>query len=247
MEAVAHACLVFKQCVCVCRMTERLLHFKVVYDAAFEPAEIAQSLFGTAKCMVQIEKINSNTHYHVQGYTSVPEKDVRHMLTLISKKHQAVKLWNEGVKRWLDEHPKPDFGEKEWKEEMKKACGGCPRPCKKADDYDLTEKGFQYMMKEGRDPVFSQGFTREELDGLKKASDEHVDKLKNGLKEHLHAILDYPKTPERAFKKMRLDAYDYYKKEDKRPRPMFQKDVLWTMAHHPQHTDEWKEFIVERL
>jgi len=121
-----------------------------------------------------------------------------------------------------------------------------PRPVKK-HKRGVDEKGFQYICKEGSPPLYSQGFTNDELAALKSQSDEHVDHLKNGLKEYIFTI-NYPGDAATTHKKMRIDALEYYDKEDKRPRPAFQKDVLWTMYKHPDHTDKrWSEYIAERL
>lgn len=49
----------------------------------------------------------------------------------------------------------------------------------------VDQTGFQYMVKQEHCLVMATTFTKEELDGLKVKSDEHREKLKNGLKEHL--------------------------------------------------------------
>ncbi len=101
-------------------------------------------------------------------------------------------------------------------------------------------------MKEGVIPMYSKGFSMDELKELAAKSDAYVEHLKLGFAEHLHAKT-YDEEPNRAFKRMRLDGLEYYEKEEKRPRPMFQKDVLWAMYTHPRRTDEWKEFVSERI
>lgn len=119
------------------------------------------------------------------------------------------------------------------------------RPVKRARR-DIDEKGFQYLCKEDRPPLYSQGFTEEELQALRDASDAHVDELKHGLGDHL-ATFDYPADPQQALTKMRLDALEYYDGQDKRPGPRFQKDVLWIMYKHKQSSPAWKLFVSERI
>ncbi len=64
------------------------------------------------------------------------------------------------------------------------------RPVKKQQQFKTTERGFQkfqYLMKEGHDPLYSRGFTPAELEELKTQSEAHVHELKNGLQDFLHA------------------------------------------------------------
>ena len=110
----------------------------------------------------------------------------------------------------------------------------------------VDEVGFQYMCKEGGDPLYCQGFLEGEIASLKAKSDDMVDELKSGMKDHLHAKT-YDSVPTAARKRMRMDALEYYAEGAKRPRPTFQKDVLWVMYTHPQSTQEWKEFVAESI
>lgn len=146
-----------------------------------------------------------------------------------------------------------DLGEKKWEQEItsiaathwsKKIKPNCRplRQHKRGPD----EVGFQYMCKEGIDPLYSQGFEEGELASLKAKSDDYVEELKCGLKDHLHGKT-YPSDPAAARKRMRMDALEYYHEGAKRPRPTFQKDVLWEMYRHPQSTQEWKEFCAEYI
>lgn len=210
-----------------------LIHFKCTYDPIWAEKgyyeKFAVQLFGGNKCLVVAEKLSSNAHVHFQGYTSLSTQGVKDTIASISACHFVVKDWEESQKKRKEGDANP----------------GRPRPVK-AVKRTVDEKGFQYLCKEDRPPLYSQGFSQEEIVSLRKASDEHVDDLKNGLKEHLFKI-EYPATPERALKRMRIDALEYYEKDAKRPRPMFQKDVLWAMWNHPQRDDAWKEFVAERI
>jgi len=210
-------------------MSLKLIHWKCTYDQLWNYPQMAKTLFGSNKCLVVAEKMESNAHVHFQGYTSHSDRKLEDIKNDMSDWHFSVKSWEAEKKRAKE-------GDK---------IRGRPRPVKGCQK-EIDEKGFQYLCKENRPPLFSQGFTQEDLMALRKASDEHVQQLKTGLKEHLHAI-SYDKLPERALKRMRLDALEYYEKEDKRPRPSFQKDVLWTMWSHPQRDDAWKEFVSERI
>lgn len=213
-------------------MSVRLIHFKCNYDPKFNYEKIATSFFGDEQCLIVAEKLSTNAHVHFQGYTNKTDRQIEDSITALARGHFEVKHYNEELKRWND-------NEKKGKKPVR------PRPVKMVRK-EVDEKGFQYLCKEDRPPLFFRGFTPEQLSDLKKASDEHVEHLKSGLKDHLHSI-KYDSQPERAFKRMRLDALEYYEKEEKRPRPAFQKDVLWTMWSHPQRDDAWKEFVSEKI
>jgi len=110
----------------------------------------------------------------------------------------------------------------------------------------VDEIGFQYLCKEDRPPLYQQGFTEEELEALRHASQAHVEELKNGLGDYLQDQR-YPEDPARALTQMRLDALKYYDDGGRRPGPRFQKDVLWIMYKHPQSNETWKLFVSERI
>lgn len=194
--------------------------------------EMALDFFGDNKCMVVFEKATSNPHYHFQGECTLSENEFRVTREKWAKKHPIYINYIEQMRKWTE--------------------NGCPaalkpksvRPIKNAKECD--EKGFQYMSKEKKPPVFIHGFSEDEIVRMQQDSDEHVEHLKNGLKEFLHSNA-YDNEPVRAHKRMRLDALEYYEKEDKRPRPQFQKDVLWAMYTHPSRTDVWKEYVAERI
>jgi hypothetical protein len=120
-----------------------------------------------------------------------------------------------------------------------------PRPVKMAKR-NVDAQGFQYLMKEGKMPLYQRGFTVDDLKKLVEKSEAHVEELKEGLKEHLHKR-KYESEPSTAFDHMRDDALEYYEAEQKRPRPAFQKDVLWAMYLHPDRSDAWKRFVSQRI
>jgi len=62
------------------------------------------------------------------------------------------------------------------------------RPVKMVRTGLVNEIGFQYLMKEGHQPLHSIGFTPEELEELKAKSDLHVEELKMSLFNYLVAL-----------------------------------------------------------
>lgn len=210
-----------------------MVHFKCAYDPSWDYAKRAKSVFGENKCIVQLEKLGANAHVHFQGMTSLTERMMEDHLNALSNDHYAVVEFKKAYEKWLEVEDNP----------LKKPSR--PRPVKMARR-SVDDKGFQYLMKEGTMPMYQQHFTVEELNKLAQKSDEHVEELKNGMKEYLHGR-HYDPEPGRAFKRMRLDALEYYEETDKRPRPTFQKDVLWAMYQHPARDVAWKEFVAERI
>lgn len=126
-----------------------------------------------------------------------------------------------------------------------KKVNSASRPVKRAKR-TVDEIGFQYLCKEERPPLYSQGFTEDELQALRDASDQHVDELKHALSDYL-ADRVYDSDPLRAFDDMRMDALQYYIDTDRRIPPRFQKDVLGIMCRHRQATKEWKFFVASRI
>lgn len=223
---------VFKYGCYVCRML-RLVHFKCTHDQSWNYEEQAKKFFGVNKCMVQLEKIGANDHAHFQGYTTLSERMMKDRISEMSKGHYVNKSYQKELEAW------------EAAGSVDKLKPKCPRPIRMVRK-EVDEVGFQYLMKEGHLPVFYQGFTVEELNAMAVSSDEHVKSLKNGLKEHVHKR-KYSVDPVAARKRMRLDALEYYVEEKKRPRGVFQKDVLWCMYTHPDACDDWKEFVAENI
>jgi len=210
----------------------RLIHFKCTFDQNWSYENKARQFFGDNQCLVMSEKEGSNHHVHFQGYTTMLDSAVQRAIAGLSIDHYLTKLYADR----LDAYEASPVGDKPKK----------PRPVK-MHKRKVDEVGFQYICKEGKPPLFKQGFSDEDILELKRRSDVHVEELKTGLKEHLFAR-EYPAEPAQAFKRMREDSYDYYMEGDKRPRPQFQKDVLWAMAKHPFNVDQkWKDFICERL
>lgn len=119
------------------------------------------------------------------------------------------------------------------------------RPLKRAKR-EVDDVGYQYLSKEGKAPIYCQGFSAEDLEVLKGASDAHVDELKNGMPDHLNG-LSFSGDPAQVYSEMRWKALEYYAESDRRPGPRFQKDVLWVMYKHPGTCDGWKRFVADRI
>jgi hypothetical protein len=86
-------------------------------------------------------------------------------LASISAEHFEVNHWAEMKKKKKESDP--NFGR--------------PRPVRNAPR-SMEEKRFLYLCKEDRPPLYSQGFTEEELCKLHEASDEHFEEFEKGLK-----------------------------------------------------------------
>lgn len=207
-----------------------LVHFKCNYDPTWDYKLIASRFFSGRKCIVQAEKLSTNAHVHFQGYTDMSDRRYEEEITKLSTSHFEFKVYQERVAAWKEGDEKPKR----------------PRPVKRVKR-TVDEKGFQYLCKEGTEPLYYCGFSPEELRQMKTASDEHVDEMKSGLKERLHKRTYPQNPPSEARKRMRLDALADYAANDKRPRPTFQKDILWIMYTHPQSDDAWKEFVADSI
>jgi len=114
------------------------------------------------------------------------------------------------------------------------------------------EKGFQYLLKEGHDPLYVKGFTQEELDELKGKSDEHVEKLKTGLKNYLHERVRekstfYSYSPEAAWNELQFISRDYYTSIDKTPGRYHRYNLVDAMSTLPKVPKPWIIFAMNKL
>jgi len=115
------------------------------------------------------------------------------------------------------------------------------RPVKKSDK-EVTEMGFQYVMKTSAKPEYSQGFSAEDLQELKEKSDDHVHELKHGAKEHCHKR-KYSGTPEDVHIAIHSDSFDYNRETGRALRPQFGMDTINIMMHHPDATPAWIAYL----
>jgi len=197
-----------------------LAHVKVAWDPALNWAQIADGLFDGDKVLVQYEKFNSsNPHCHLQGLTTYSWRTFTNKTQQIAKDHQYCA-------------PDPVTGLRPKK-----------RPVKKQQQFKTTERGFQYLMKEGHDPLYSRGFTPAELEELKTQSEAHVHELKNGLQDFLHAK-KFPsvETSENIWMRMQLAACDYYRENGKQLGRHHRFNLINAMISHPDATAAWKVY-----
>lgn len=204
----------------------RLVTFKYNHDSQSDYKSIAVRLFEDNKCIVSaVEKgKNGDNHVHFIGYTSLPEGDYTTVYEAIKKEHP----WHTQVQS----DGTPRYSKAQLNQVMRKS------------SKEVTQLGFQYVMKTSAVPEYSQGFEEGELDDLKEASDEHVKKLKDGPKELVHAK-KYAGTAKEVFFKIRLDVSRYMKENNVPLRPQFKRNCLWIMFTHPDCTSEWEAFFVE--
>lgn len=201
--------------------------FKCNHSPSLKYKQWAQRLYGDNKCIVSpVEKGKSgHDHVHFIGYTDLSKRQYNKIKDELYEAHP----WHE-----------------ETNEEGKLRYPNCC-PIRAANKI-VNDKGFQYVMKTFTDKTpleYSQGFSEEELLALKAASDEHVEKMKNGMKEHIHGI-QYHGAPADILIKLAHDCGIYLRVEKVNSRPQFVTDVYNIMMSHPQATDEWATFIVDR-
>lgn len=116
---------------------------------------------------------------------------------------------------------------------------------------ECTETGFQYMMKEGHPPLFQKGFTEEEIEELKVASEEHVRKMKTNMQEwvkemeieghRFHNVDGF----KRLFNEVALEVDKQLEAEGKKPTRYTTKDVAQGLRLHPKVTDEFRMWLLE--
>jgi len=187
-----------------------LAHVKVAWDPNLDWPKIADGLFDGDKVLVQYEKFNSsNPHCHLQGYTTYSWRTFTNKTQAIAKIHQYCA-------------PDPVTGLRPKK-----------RPVKKQQQFKTTERGFQYLMKEGHQPLYSRGFTPYELEQLKLASEAHVNELKHGLQDHLHKVNLTAYSPEAAWAILQLQACDYYKQTGTKLGRHHRFNLINAMITHP--------------
>lgn len=201
-----------------------LAHVKVAWDPNLNWAQIADGLFDGPKVLVQYEKFNSsNPHCHLQGITTHAWRTFTNKTQAIAKIHQYCA-------------PDPVTGLRPKK-----------RPVKKQQQFKTTERGFQYLMKEGHDPLYCRGFTPAELDELKAASEAHVHELKNGLQEFLHTQ-KFPASyaDDQVWMCMQLKACDYYKETGTKLGRHHRFNLINAMITHPDATPAWKIYAASK-
>lgn len=194
-------------------------HSEIVYS------QWAKSIYGENKCIVSpVEKGKSgHNHVHFIGYCTLSLKEFQTKYEDFSMKHPQKFERNEDGKLRF------------------------PRiqPCRKSNK-EVNELGFQYVMKTSAEPVYSQGFTEDELKDLKSKSDEHADQLKSGMKEHCHKR-KYEGTPDEIYDEIAYDCVTYNGENGIAVRPQFKSDVNNVMNSHPDVNPLWRRYLSKRM
>lgn len=135
----------------------RLVHFKCKTDPGWDSKGIAESLFlPDQKILVVLEIGKRRNYMHFQGYTLDAPRTITNKLSELAKRHcfrDPTSLYYGGPK--------------------------C-RPMSQVCD-TVNIEGFQYTNKEpisAYNPIYSNGFTQEELQALQTASMERVEREK---------------------------------------------------------------------
>lgn len=207
----------------------RMETFKVNHSPNIDYRAWAKRLYGDNKMVVSAVEKGKEGHDHVHfiGYTSLSPTDFEYEYGEIKAEHP-----------WHDEKI-----ERDGKLEPRWTAGQLKHVMRRGLK-EVNELGFQYVMKTNAKPEYSQGFMEGELEGLKAASDEHVDKLKSGAKELVHGK-KYAGTPKEIFRRMQHDVLGYNRENNIPFRPQFRRNCLWIMATHPQCNSSWDEFILD--
>lgn len=156
----------------------RLLHFKVPFCSNIVWGQWAQKFFDPppARILVMAEHLNKATaHVHMQGTSSKSDRQIKRLREDMTHEHSLFKEF----KRQKDNPDYKDYGRKRCRliQTVDKR-----RPC--------NETGFQYMCKEFHPPLFSQGFSKEELKQLHEDSNTFVADKKMKINDMLTAILE---------------------------------------------------------
>lgn len=196
-------------------------HLKITYDHTWDWAKLCKQLCGAGdlEVLCVAEKLEQNAHVHIQGQTILS----RNAFEAVRNEWRA--------KHWLVNE---DGGEnrRPWK------------VCK----HEINEKGYQYMSKEGRPPLYQFGFTEDDLSEMKARSDEHVRALKTGLRDHI-STLSFNGSVQQVYRAIRKAAIAWYQKDEKWPSQpnRFKSDLLRAMMEHPAATPAWKEYVEEAM
>jgi len=191
-------------------------HFLTGYDSGIKWEEWAVKLYGDGKLIVAAEHLKSNAHVHFHGHSPLSEKEWAKVFDSFKKNHPIKSI--------------PGAANLRPTKEMKKSA---------------TELGFQYVAKE-KHTLYIQGISDEELEELRSASTEHATKLKNGMKDHIHAK-HYEGAPADVFSEIASDCIRYNRVNAIALRPQYRIDVYNVMLSHPECTDPWMDYINKRL
>lgn len=194
----------------------RLEHFKCTYDHTWDHPAIAESLFDGKRALVVLESLDTNAHTHFQGYTNLSESSFDKKLTALGATH--------------------------FRKKLKPSCRPVLRHKRKCD-----ELGFQYMCKElgdQRPPLYSKGFSDDDLHALWSASTALVDNLKEGLGDYLKIQRILTRDPKQFNLELYKHARDYLIANDKKIGRHTKYNVLNAMMTHQDANDDIKLWAV---
>lgn len=184
-----------------------MLHFVIQpYCPNLDLERTKEDLFGDNQCLFILEK-KPAWHVHVHGYPREGCPDITKYLKELAAQHS---------KRAIDTRCLP----------IKRKHEG------------VDEKGFQYVCKflgTDMDVILNNGFSQEDLEELKKKSDEAREALKVSMSDYIKE--HYIPAPGAPFDEVH-DAYLshglwFYKKEKETlPPPNFKRLVLWALCNH---------------
>jgi len=125
-----------------------------------------------------------------------------------------------------------------YRKELEPNCRPVRRFRKNAD-----EKGFQYIMKENKPPLFTRGFTPEELTELHEKSNIYREQLKTGLRDHLMtAKVDLMKDPALIYTGLVMEARRWLRENGREPGRAYRNDCMEVMFDHPKSTVAMQKF-----
>lgn len=202
--------------------------FKCCHSSSIDYKHWASQLFGDNKCIVSpVEKgKEGHDHVHFIGYTELDKKEFNTIKNEFSDMHP-----------WHDE--KTADGQLRYP--------NC-RPIRAANKL-VTELGFQYVMKTytEKTPIeYFQGFTTDELAALKHASDEHVEDLKHGPKEHCNKR-KYDGTPEECLRAYGMEYFRFCKQNNRCIRPQGKTDIYNGFLSHPDASEDWIRLVHDKI
>jgi len=193
----------------------RLEHFKCEFDPTWDWKGIADTLFlPNEKILIVGEKFNKNKHVHLQGYTYDSHRTFANKLTELAKRHcsrDPTSLYYRGPKT---------------------------RPTSQGRN-TVNYTGFQYMSKEplsAHNPIYSNGFTQEELVSLHEASNALVEKKKTRIIDMLHEKLkeeDFNQDIVELSRRATRLIVDLLNAEKRAPNQHTRQDMIAGMFTHP--------------
>jgi len=154
--------------------TSRLYHVKIQYCPYIKWSNLAGKIFEPepAKCLVMAENLSKSTgHVHMQGYTKRSDRALKKIREDIHSGHSLMAEFKR--KRVADPAYARAHKRIQLSSELKK---------------EPTETGFQYICKEVNVPLYSQGFTPEELADLHENSNIHVKAKKQAVADILEPL-----------------------------------------------------------